>query len=252
MKQECYNAKAERESNRLGQALGGLRKAEKLSQVALRERLEKHGVSVQVSAISKWEQGETVPNTYQFLALCHIFGFGALLERLGWEPNPDKAVLNETGLSRLAEYRMDLIASGRYRPARPEPAELRYVDMPVSLLAVSAGTGAFLEEENFEMIGFPEALIPPGAEFGVRVSGDSMEPAYHDGQIVWVRRCETLRPGEVGVFLYDGDGYLKVYAERVGADGLGRQPVLISFNKRYDPIPVRPDSSFSVAGRVLN
>ena len=98
------------------------------------------------------------------------------------------------------------------------------------------------------MVSFPESLIPSGAEFGVRVSGDSMEPAYLDGQIVWVRRCETLRSGEVGIFLYDGNGYLKAFEER----GTGGQPVLLSYNKRYAPIPVYPDKGFFIAGRVLN
>ena len=148
----------------------------------------------------------------------------------------------------MAEYRKDLIASGRCRPLRRQPAEILYVDMPVSLLPVSASTGAFLDGEKFETVSFPEHLIPRGAEFGVRVSGDSMEPAYRDGQIVWAKRCDTLCPGEVGIFLYDGDGYIKVYAE----DAKERCPVLISYNKRYDPIRVRPDSGFYIAGRVLN
>ena len=194
-----------------------------------------------------------MPNTYQFFILCHILGFDEVMERLGWEADPDGGTLNDAGLARLEEYRADLVASGRYRPIRPPQAEVRYVDMPVSLLAVSAGTGAFLDGDSFEMVSFPESLIPTGAEFGVRVSGDSMEPAYHDGQIVWVKRCEVLRPGDVGIFLYEGDGYIKVYTEQDSAEPeLGRQPVLISYNKRYDPIPVRPDSSFYIAGRVLS
>ena len=86
--------------------------------------------------------------------------------------------------------------------------------MPVSNLAVSAGTGAFLEEDSFEHISVPANTVPKGAEFGIRVSGDSMEPVYHDGQIVWVERCETLSIGQVGVFVYDGEGYLKSYGER--------------------------------------
>ena len=31
------------------------------------------------------------------------------------------------------------------------------------------------------MISFPEDKVPDGADFGIRVSGDSMEPVYHDG-----------------------------------------------------------------------
>ena len=115
--------------------------------------------------------------------------------------------------------------------------------MPVSDLPVSAGTGAFLDEGNFEMVSFPESSIPDGAEFGVRVSGDSMEPVYHDGQIVWVQQCETLRTGEVGVMIYDGQGYIKAYAEQepddpeayLDSDGVRRmQPVMVSYSKAYE------------------
>ena len=132
--------------------------------------------------------------------------------------------------------------------------------MPVSDLPVSAGTGAFLDEGNFEMVSFPESSIPDGAEFGVRVSGDSMEPVYHDGQIVWVQQCETLRTGEVGVMIYDGQGYIKAYAEQepedpetyLCSDSVRRmQPVLVSYNKVYAPKPASPELEFRIVGRVL-
>ena len=132
--------------------------------------------------------------------------------------------------------------------------------MPVSLLPASAGTGAFLEEENFEMVSFPASAVPQKADFGVRVSGDSMEPVYHDGQIVWVQQCASLSPGEVGLFLYDGDGYIKVYDEQepeeqesfTDSQGvLHKQPVLISYNEKYEPKAVSPQLSFTIAGRIL-
>ena len=128
--------------------------------------------------------------------------------------------------------------------------EIRYLDMPVSDLPVSAGTGAFLDEGNFEMVSFPESSIPDGAEFGVRVSGDSMEPVYR----------ETLRTGEVGVMIYDGQGYIKAYAEQepddpeayLGSDGVRRmQPVMVSYNKAYAPKPASPELEFRIVGRVL-
>ena len=78
--------------------------------------------------------------------------------------------------------------------------------MPVSNLSVSAGSGAFLDEGSAERGSFPVTAAPQGAEFGVRVSGDSMEPVYHDGQIIWVERCARVNPWEVGVFIYDGEG----------------------------------------------
>ena len=257
---DSYDAQAERANNTVGRAIAEARHKQRLSLAALSKRLSTHGITLQAGAIHKWERGENVPNAYQFLALCHIFCIEDVLDRFSAQPRPLE--LDEAGQRKLEDYKTDLIASGRYRPPRPERAEIRYRDMPVSLLSVSAGTGEFLHEENFEKISFPEDSVPYGAEFGIRVSGDSMEPVYQNGQIVWVQRCESLRPGEVGIFLYDGDGYLKVYTERDTEDGAEnftdsygvtrRQPVLVSYNKKYDPILVGPESAFGIVGRVLN
>ena len=135
--------------------------------------------------------------------------------------------------------------------------------MPVSTLAVSAGPGEFLDEDGFEMIQFPKSAVPNGADFGVRVNGDSMEPVYHDDQIVWVEKTDTLQPGEVGVFICNGEGYLKVYdlhnpatedvEEYMDSYGvLHPQVRLVSYNKRYNPKEIIPGDTFSIVGRVLS
>lgn len=168
--------------------------------------------------------------------------------------------LNEAGMEKLRSYRDDLIATGKYAPAPAATDCIRCIDMPVSDLRVSAGTGTFLDEGGFTTVSFPETAVPKGARFGIRVSGDRMEPVYHDGQIVWVKPCETLLPGQVGVFLYDGEGFLKVYGQQFPTDaqafpdceeGPQMQPVLISYNKAYPPRPVLPERGFRVVGRVL-
>ena len=245
MAHDGFDALTERERNTVGKEIGRIRKQLRLSQPALCERLSAYGVTVQAPAISRWERGENIPHAYQLLALCRALEIGSVLDTFCSEP-----LLNREGLERLADYRADLIASGRYQPKREEQEEMRYIDMPVSYLSVSAGPGEFLEEDSFEKVSFPEASIPEGAECGIRVSGDSMEPVYHDGQIVWMQRCRELRTGEIGIFLYDGNGYLKVYSERETDEG-GRQPVLVSYNRKYEPIPVLPGREFRIAGRVL-
>ena len=89
-----------------------------------------------------------------------------------------------------------------------------------------------------------------------------MEPVYHDGQIVWAQPCGSLNVGEVGIFIYDGDGYIKVYDEQepdeavieafTTSDGtVNMQPVMVSYNEEYPPRVVSPECSFRIAGRVL-
>ena len=258
MRKIGYNARRAREENAVGKRISDARRAQGLSLARFSDLLAGYGVQVSAAAISKWEVGGSIPNAYQLLAVCHALEIDEGLRYFSDAALPTD--LNDAGLRKLREYKTDLIASGRYRVQRA-PDKIRYIEMPVSTLPVSAGTGAFLDEGNFEMISFPAGSVPAGAEFGVRVSGDSMEPVYQDGQIVWVQPCTSLRPGEVGVFLYDGDGYLKVYGEQTPADpepftdssGVVRpQPVLISYNEQYDPRPVSPECAFSIAGRVLN
>ena len=135
--------------------------------------------------------------------------------------------------------------------------------MPVSELPVSAGLGAFLEGEMFQQIQVPASSVPAGAEFGIYVSGDSMEPRYHSGQIVWVKRCEELACGDIGIFVYDDCGYLKKYDEHTPdktqaeflTDSYGvvhNQPVLVSLNTKYSPILISPEQRFEIVGKVLN
>ncbi len=254
-----YDAVAERKANVIGTRLQRARKERGLSLVLLSERLRSYGVEVSKGAISKWETGETVPSAYQLLAVSAALD---LEDRLWQFAESFQPPLNEQGRRKLEEYKADLVASGRYRPAAAYPEIIRYVEMPVSTLRVSAGTGNFLDEDSFERVSFPENQVPEGADFGVRVAGDSMEPVYRDGQIVWVQRCECVRVGEVGVFLYDGAGYLKAYGEQTPEEAfaedytdsegvLRTQPVLISYNRAYAPLPVNPNALFQTIGRVL-
>jgi len=72
-----------------------------------------------------------------------------------------------------------------------------------------------------------------------------MEPRFVHGQIVWVHRQETLRSGEIGVFLYNGAGYCKRLEHAPG------RVELVSLNPRYAPIRVAEGDELRVFGRVV-
>ena len=259
-----YNAEQERRENIIGQRIQEVRKAHGVSLEGLSYALRHYGIDMKQTGIGRWESGTVIPNAYQLMALSHIFQIEDPKTFFAETP-ADADALNEDGLRKVREYKEDLIASGKYRPA-PAPAAgsnvLKFREMPMSLLPVSAGPGAFLDENNFELRRFPADEIPDGAEFAIRISGDSMEPVYSSGQIIWVQLCKQLRPGEVGIFEYDGNGYVKMYDEQypeetfldeyTTSDGqVLPQPVLVSYNEAYAPRPVNPNTSFSIIGRVL-
>ena len=87
--------------------------------------------------------------------------------------------------------------------------------------------------------------MSPDVDFGVRVSEDSMEPLYLNGQIIWVHQQETLEDGEIGIFFLDGEAYVKKYHQT--PDGIS----LISMNKKYAPIKVSSGSVFRTFGKVV-
>jgi len=263
-----YNAGVEHENNIIGQRIMVARKKAGLSRPAFSELLSKFGLSIKGNGILRWENGTVIPNAYQLVAVCHALHIEDGISYFTGAPSKvneinDALELDQAGLKKLEDYKADLSASGRYRRKKVERIKERYIEMPVSTLPVSAGTGEFLEEGNFDLIRYPASQVPERAEFGIRVTGDSMEPVYHDQQIVWVQTCHSLRVGEVGIFVYDGEGYMKEYGEQEAdeefrmmfSDDNGNvpmQPVLISFNEAYAPRIVNPHGGFKIIGRVLN
>ena len=95
---------------------------------------------------------------------------------------------------------------------------------------MSAGTGQLASSEIPEELELTKRP-PRGTSYVAPVSGDSMEPTYHDGDKLFVRACEEIEVGQIGVFLMDGQQWVKELG-----DG-----VLISHNDKYVPIPMRED-----------
>ena len=86
--------------------------------------------------------------------------------------------------------------------------------------------------------------IPVGVEFGIRISGDSMEPTINDGDIVFVKRQPGIELGEIGIFIYDGDAYCKKLVYR------DNHYYLRSVNGKYKDIPLSGDDIYCV-GKVV-
>lgn len=115
----------------------------------------------------------------------------------------------------------------------------KIIPFRLSLQPASAGTGFLLGPEEFKTIYIKRNELTRRASFGVPVSGDSMEPDYHDGDVLLLERAEDIRIGEVGVFTISGEGYVKEC-------GNGE---LISLNPVYPPIPI--NEGIRCNGRVI-
>jgi repressor LexA len=226
----------------IGEVLTARRKELGLSQAELAGALAKYGVKVTNQAVSKWENDATEPGAEQFLALCAALGIDDVRGAFsGGAGDGYFRGLNYEGRRKALEYIDLLRSSGRFSQ-KAERAAARM--LPLYSLAVSAGTGQFLDGEDYEMTEADDG-VPGEANFGVRVSGNSMEPKFHDGQIVWVRQQRSLENGETGIFLYDGSAYLK----QLFTDD--RHLILHSLNPEYQDIYVSAALPLRVLGKVL-
>ena len=230
---------------KIGVTLATYRKKKKISQIELADKLTNYGINVSNAAISAWEKDISQPNTQQFLALCKILGITDIYnEFIGFNPDDPLARLNEEGKAKALEYIGLLLLSEQFQKQEATIIPFRR-KIKWSLLASSAGTGEFLDDENFETIDVGKE-VPEEADFGLALNGDSMEPRYHDKQAVWVQQTNSLSNGEIGIFYLDGMTYCKQLKD--DKDGV----YLVSLNSKYEPIKVTDDSSFKIFGRVLN
>ena len=99
-----------------------------------------------------------------------------------------------------------------------------------------AGNGFYFDDIPTETI---EAPYLEGAEFIVGVNGDSMEPTYKDGDLVYVEKRQIIETGEIGIFIINNECFIK----EAGEEGL------ISHNPKYPMIP--GTENIQCIGKVL-
>ena len=229
--------------NDLGKTIAKHRKEHKIKQSELALKLEYYDIFVKPNTVSAWESGLSIPNSKQLLAICEILNIYDIYTEFV-NPNPINPFrnLNETGVAKVMDYIHLLEKSGEYKTADIIPIHILR-ERKVFYTTVSAGTGSFLDGEDYEMYTSPD--IPEEASFGVYVSGDSMEPRYHNEELIWIEQTEQLEDGEIGIFYLDGNAYVKKFQNNENGT------YLVSLNKKYDPIPVTENNSFKIFGRVL-
>jgi transcriptional regulator with XRE-family HTH domain len=229
----------------LGAQIRKYRELRKLTQKQLAEKLGESSGSV----IYNWEKGIGRPDCDKLVRLCDILDISAD-ELLGCKSMAQRPTATEWGT--IQKYRaldehgkevVDYLIDSEYKRVRlsmkkPKPRMLKvdFYNYPAS-----AGTGNFLENEIPEQILVKESAEAEKADYAIPVSGDSMEPTYHDGDKVFVEKCDSVDVGEVGIFVVNGEVYIKEHGSKC----------LISHNKNYKPIRLGEGDSVYCRGRVI-
>lgn len=207
--------------------------------------------------IGNWETGYAQPDANTLFTLCDMYGI-SIDDAFG---KGRRTAVTATEIAHIKKYRtldehgkdvIDTLLEKEYTRCQSISLTLgpaiRLISMQVFSDPAAAGIPLYAESD-YERIDVPEDEVPLNAEFGIRISGNSMEPTIRDGQIAWIQRRTDISDNHIGVFmLSDGTAVCKRAA--TGPDG--RILRLLSDNPAYDPIEGTLLDGLRIVGEVLN
>lgn len=199
---------------------------------------------------SSYENNEREPNS-EILKKMSFF-FGVTIDYLLGIENTNNNQLSSAENLHIQKYRTldeygkrainELLDTEYERcTAVPEEVKPEIVHIKLAQLPASAGTGVDLYEENYEIMSVRACDLTKQADFAVKVSGDSMESTFFDGDILLIESMPYINVGDIGIFVVNGDGFVKEY----GGDRL------ISHNDKYPDIKLTEHDVVICSGRVI-
>ena len=205
--------------------------------------------------VNAWENGRGQPDAEILIKLCNIYKVDNLLAEFDDEDIIDKQQnFSDDELNIIKKYRaldpygqkavssiLDIEYARVQEPPEEEVIQTNCIVITMYEDAVSAGTGEFLNDGRCVEITVDETPLTERADFVLRVAGDSMQPTYYDGDKVLVESTEELRYGDIGIFILNGEGYIKEY----------RPEGLYSHNTKYGIIKVTDDDNIKIVGKVI-
>ena len=208
-------------------------------------------IGVGKNAVGAWESGRSRPDLNSISDLCHILNiplavfFGRteselkglnrdFLYKFRKLNNYNKQVILHE-MSALLELQEEYV-----KEETPETVP-RKIKLFINDAVAAAGFSPELPETSGQYALFDPDPVVNEADEVIRVNGDSMEPMYSDGDLVFVKHVPSVREGEIGIFIHHNAGYIKQYMK----DGLH------SINPDYPVMRFTQEDQITCMGKVL-
>ncbi|MDT7015379.1 XRE family transcriptional regulator [Levilactobacillus namurensis] len=216
-----------------------LREKNNMDQIELATKLGRKSTS----SISEWEKGKYQPKAGVLSDIAHIFNVS--LDDL---MNKDLRNENEVSYPKL-----DVLSIFNQLNPKRQQASYDYIsnqlkeqrnnnrnvikfpkdDDTVEITAsgvLSAGVGEFLDDSTKPFTVIVHKPVPSDYDYAFQINGHSMEPVYQDKQVVFVKREDDYRDGQIIAAVMDGCAYLKKLSVVSG------EATLVSLNPQYPNI----------------
>ena len=240
----------------IGNQIKVFRKSTGLTQDELAQKL-----NTTKQTISRYEKGDRKANQDMLFSLCDIFGvsiddFFPSTNENSTTPTASPDSLTQQITDKVVQLTPDnkkivlRTSEELLESQNEEKTKINEVSEVIQLYSydyydhpASAGTGQYLNDVRVERIELP---VDIDADFVIPIKGDSMEPDYHDGDLVFIQTSVDLNNGVIGVFNYNGDAYIKQLV--IDKD----QAYLHSLNPAYKDMPITPETDFRIIGEVVD
>lgn len=213
-------------------------------------------VGIKYNVFTTWKTRGTEPPTKFLIQICDFLGVSPYYLLTGEENNSSYELSeDEQALLRVFKqlpenHRIMVLERAntlfdldkqQNRTTKIIP-KIDMITMNISDVAAGAGVSTpFTIDNAFSPKEVPRNAVPSGADCGVPINGDSMEPNYPNGSIAWVKITQEIEPSDVVIAILNGEPYCKIYQP----DGLH------SFNEDYEIIHVNEQDTFSIFGKVI-
>ena len=226
-----------------------------------KEVAEKIGRTQQI--VGHWETGYAQPDANTLFTLCSIYGV-TVDDAFGFQRKDN---ISKEDYERIRKYKfistyspdgagvVDTVLDREYHIAdtlREQKEQIQNIhakipkdSIPTRIInyyyrLASAGTGQIMfDTPPTKRIEIPDIPAYRKADYAIGVNGDSMEPVFHDGDMLLIEMAEDTSIGDIGIFRVDNESFVKK---------LGKTE-LISLNPAARNIPL--NESAGCMGKVI-
>lgn len=203
------------------------------------------------SAISRWISGSRSPMVDDLERLSDLFNVD--IKTLMYGADDDYADMILKVVSKLSvDQQKDVYSFAKKKlsfSSNSNVIKFPKDDDTIEITAsgvLSAGVGEFLDDSTKPFTVTVHKPVPSNYDYAFQINGHSMEPVYQDKQVVFVKKEEDYRDGQIIAAVMDGCAYLKKLSV---VDG---EATLVSLNPQYPNIKVDKETGVKVLGVVFS